>query len=62
MLLELHIDDETDSKTLIGSYVATDIPGEFTWRAGALTNAVRSGKWILIEDVEFCPMEIQAAL
>ena len=61
-LLELHVDEETDSKTLLGSYAATDIPGEFTWRPGALTNAVRSGKWVLLEDVESCPAEIQAAL
>jgi len=61
-LLELHVDEETDSKTLLGSYAATDIPGEFTWRPGALTNAVRQGKWVLLEDVESCPSEIQAAL
>ena len=61
-LLELHVDEETDSKTLLGSYAATDIPGEFTWRPGALTNAVRKGKWVLLEDVESCPTEIQAAL
>jgi AAA ATPase containing von Willebrand factor type A (vWA) domain len=61
-LLELHVDEETDSKTLLGSYAATDIPGEFIWRPGALTNAVRSGKWVLLEDVESCPAEIQAAL
>ena len=61
-LLELHVDEETDSKTLLGSYAATDIPGEFTWRPGALTNAVRQGKWVLLEDVESCPAEIQAAL
>ena len=61
-LLELHVDEETDSKTLLGSYAATDIPGEFTWRPGALTNAVRQGKWVLLEDVESCPTEIQAAL
>uniref|UniRef100_A0A7S3VEM6 Midasin n=1 Tax=Chaetoceros debilis TaxID=122233 RepID=A0A7S3VEM6_9STRA len=61
-LLELHVDEETDSKTLLGSYAATDIPGEFTWRPGALTNAVRSGKWVLLEDVESCPAEIQAAI
>ena len=42
--------------------------GQLVWsilavlRAGALTNAVQSGKWVLIEDVELCPMEIHAAL
>ena len=61
-LLELHIDEETDSKTLLGSYVATDIPGEFVWMAGPLTSAARMGRWILIEDVDRCPEEIQASL
>lgn len=61
-LLELHVDEETDSKTLLGSYVATDIPGEFIWMAGPLTSAARLGRWVLIEDVDRCPEEIQAAL
>lgn len=61
-LLELHVDEETDSKTLLGSYVATDIPGEFVWMPGPLTAAARVGRWVLIEDVEKCPEEIQAAL
>lgn len=61
-LIEFHIDEETDSKTLIGSYTTTDIPGEFAWRAGALTNASREGRWVLIEDLDTVPLEIQAAL
>jgi midasin (ATPase involved in ribosome maturation) len=61
-LLELHVDEETDSKTLLGSYVATDIPGEFIWMPGPLTAAARYGRWVLIEDVDSCPEEIQAAL
>ena len=61
-LLELHVDEETDSKTLLGSYVATDIPGEFVWMAGPLTAAARMGRWVLIEDLDRCPEEIQAAL
>jgi energy-coupling factor transporter ATP-binding protein EcfA2 len=61
-LLEFHIDEETDSKTLIGSYTTTDIPGEFSWRAGALTHATREGRWVLIEDLDSVPVEIQAAL
>eukprot|EP00934_Nitzschia_sp_Nitz4_P000670 Nitzschia sp. Nitz4//scaffold122_size67431//7852//24798//NITZ4_006082-RA/size67431-snap-gene-0.19-mRNA-1//1//CDS//3329534394//670//frame0 len=61
-LLELHMDEETDSKTLIGSYSTTDIPGEFAWRPGALTLAVREGRWILLEDVDSVPIEIQASI
>ena len=61
-LLEIHVDDDTDSKTLIGSYQTTDIPGEFSWQPGALTRAVRSGTWVLLEDLDTVPLEIQAAL
>lgn len=61
-LLEFHIDEETDSKTLIGSYTITDIPGEFAWRPGALTHATREGRWVLLEDVDSVPSEIQATL
>ena len=61
-LLEIHVDEETDSKTLIGSYTTTDVPGEFTWRPGALTQAVKLGKWVLMEDVDTVPTEIQAAI
>jgi midasin len=61
-LLEIHVDEETDSKSLIGTYMTTDIPGEFVWRPGALTLAVRSGKWVLLEDIDQVPIEIQAAL
>ena len=61
-LIEFHVDEETDSKTLIGSYTITDIPGEFAWRAGPLTHATREGRWVLLEDVDLVPLEIQAAL
>ena len=62
LLLEIHVDEETDTKTLVGSYTATDIPGEFEWRPGALTRAIREGKWVLMEDMDTVPMEIQSSL
>lgn len=61
-LLEIHVDEETDTKTLVGSYTTTDIPGQFEWRPGALTWAVRTGKWVLMEDIDCVPVEIQASL
>lgn len=61
-LLEIHLDDQTDTKTLFGSYVCTDIQGEFIWQPGAITTAARQGKWILIEDVDRAPFELLAAL
>ena len=32
------------------------------WPSGALTNASREGRWVLIEDLDRVPVEIQAAL
>lgn len=61
-LLEFHIDEETDSKTLIGSFSTTDVPGEFEWRPGALTHATREGRWVLFEDIDTVPIEIQATI
>lgn len=36
-MIELHLDDSMDSKSLLGTYVCTDVPGEFKWQAGPLT-------------------------
>lgn len=61
-LVELHLDDQIDSKTLLGSYVCTEVPGEFTWQPGALTTAILSGRWVVIEDIDRAPFEVLAAL
>ena len=39
-MIRVHLDDQMDSKTLVGSYVCTETPGEFMWQAGALTQAM----------------------
>ena len=58
----LHFDAHTDSKSLLGAYVCGASPGEFEWQPGSLTRAVRSGKWVLIEDVDVAPFEVLSAL
>ena len=58
----LHLDAQTDSKSLLGSYVVGAAPGEFKWQPGALTQAVASGRWVVIEDVDLAPFEVLAAL
>ena len=35
--ITVHVDDQMDSKTLLGAYIATTTPGEFTWQPGLLT-------------------------
>lgn len=36
LVLSIHMDDQIDGKTLIGSYVCTEQPGEFRWQPGSL--------------------------
>ncbi|CAM9188295.1 unnamed protein product, partial [Ectocarpus fasciculatus] len=61
-LVELHLDDSTDSKSLIGNYTCSDVPGTFVWQPGLITQAVLNGHWLVIEDVDAAPAEIMAAL
>lgn len=35
--VKLQLGDQTDSKMLLGSYHCTDVPGEFVWQPGILT-------------------------
>ncbi len=36
-VLRVHLDDQTDAKSLLGAYVATHVAGEFVWQPGPLT-------------------------
>ena len=38
--ITVHIDDQMDSKTLLGAYLATTTPGEFIWQPGLLTQVL----------------------
>lgn len=58
----LHLDAQTDSKSLLGAYVCGAAPGEFKWQPGALTQAVTRGVWVLIEDIDLAPFEVLSAL
>ncbi len=39
-LVKIHLGDHVDSKLLLGSYVCTEVPGEFKWQPGALTQVL----------------------
>jgi midasin len=60
--LVLHLDDQADSKSLLGQYVCGPAPGQFRWQPGSFTQAVVRGLWVVIEDVDAAPPEILAAL
>eukprot|EP00928_Gymnodinium_smaydae_P070251 TRINITY_DN54136_c0_g1_i1.p1 TRINITY_DN54136_c0_g1~~TRINITY_DN54136_c0_g1_i1.p1 ORF type:complete len:2263 (+),score=321.22 TRINITY_DN54136_c0_g1_i1:723-6791(+) len=58
----LYCDEQTDIKTLLGSYVCGEVVGEFVWRPGIITEALCSGRWLVLEDVDRVPLEVLAAL
>ncbi|TID14681.1 hypothetical protein E6O75_ATG08827 [Venturia nashicola] len=61
-MVTLHLNEQSDAKMLIGMYTSGSTPGTFVWRAGALTTAVREGRWVFIEDLDRAPNEIISTL
>lgn len=57
-MVRIHLDDQMDSKALMGAYVCTARPGEFVWQPGPLTQAVAQGRWVLVEDANLAPPEV----
>jgi midasin len=60
--IKVQLGDQTDSKMLLGSYRCTDIPGEFIWQPGVLTQAVIGGKWLLLEDIDSAALDVASIL
>lgn len=56
--LRIQLGDQIDSKVLLGQYRCTDLPGEFVWQAGILTQAVMNGYWLLLEDLDLCTQDV----
>uniref|UniRef100_A0A670YJS1 Midasin n=1 Tax=Pseudonaja textilis TaxID=8673 RepID=A0A670YJS1_PSETE len=61
-ILKVQLGDQTDSKTLLGMYRCTDIPGQFVWQPGTLTQAVSRGHWILLEDIDYAALDVISIL
>ncbi|XP_044268494.1 midasin [Tribolium madens] len=60
--IKVQLGDQTDSKMLLGTYRCTDIPGEFVWQPGVVTQAVIEGNWVLLEDIDSASMDIASVL
>lgn len=43
---------------LLGMYRCADVPGEFVWQPGSLTQAVMNGYWLLLEDIDYAPLDV----
>ena len=39
-MVRVHVDDQMDSKSLLGAYVCTSTPEEFVWQAGPLSQVI----------------------
>uniref|UniRef100_M8BCY6 Midasin n=1 Tax=Aegilops tauschii TaxID=37682 RepID=M8BCY6_AEGTA len=61
-VLFIHMDEQMDGRTLVGSYVCTEKPGEFKWAPGSLTQAIVKGFWIVFEDIDKAPTDVQSIL
>ncbi|XP_023288825.1 midasin [Orussus abietinus] len=60
--VKVQLGDQTDSKMLLGTYRCTDIPGEFVWQPGVLTQAVMTGQWLLLEDIDSAALDVASVL
>ncbi|CAG0889502.1 unnamed protein product [Darwinula stevensoni] len=61
-VLSVQLSEETDSKLLLGTYQATNVPGKFVWTMGILTKAVVEGRWLILEDVDRASSDVHATL
>ncbi|KNE73434.1 hypothetical protein AMAG_17591 [Allomyces macrogynus ATCC 38327] len=61
-LVKIHLGDQSDGKTLLGTYIATSTPGQFTWARGVLTRAVQEGYWVVLEDIDMASRDVVSLL
>lgn len=61
-IVVLQLNDQSDGRSLLGAYVCTDVPGEFKWQAGILTQAALQGYWLVIQDIDKIPLDIIAMM
>ncbi|KAJ3358451.1 hypothetical protein GGF32_000407 [Allomyces javanicus] len=61
-LVKIHLGDQSDGKTLLGTYIATSTPGKFTWARGVLTRAVQEGHWVVLEDIDMASRDVVSLL
>lgn len=57
-MVTLILNEQTDSKSLLGVYSSSPQGGSFTWEPGVLSKAAREGRWVLIEDLDRAPAEV----
>lgn len=61
-MITLHLNEQTDAKSLLGLYTSSADGESFSWKAGVLTKAIQQGRWVLIEDIDRAPAEVMGVL
>ena len=61
-LIRVHLDDQMDSKTLLGGYICTSVPGEFAWAPGPIVRAMQDGRWLILENINLASSEVVTLL
>lgn len=61
-MITLHLNEQTDAKSLLGVYTSSADGESFSWKAGVLTKAIQQGRWVLIEDIDRAPAEVMGVL
>lgn len=61
-MITLHLNEQTDLKSLLGVYSTSTRTGGFAWQPGSLTKAANEGRWVLIEDLDRAPSEVLSVI
>ncbi|KIW72903.1 hypothetical protein PV04_01064 [Phialophora macrospora] len=61
-MITLHLNEQTDAKSLLGMHTSSADGTSFTWQPGVLTKAIQQGRWVLIEDIDRAPAEVMGVL
>jgi len=61
-MIRVHLDDQMDSKTLLGGYICTSVPGEFAWAPGPIVRAMQEGRWLVLENINLASSEVVTLL
>jgi midasin len=61
-MITLHLNEQTDAKSLLGIHTSSANGQSFSWQPGVLTKAMQQGRWVLIEDIDRAPSEVMGVL
>ena len=61
-LITLHLNEQTDAKSLVGLHASSPSDHTFVWQPGVLTKAMEQGRWVLIEDIDRAPADVLGVL